>query len=624
VQPPSTPPAGCTLADLAKAKGLPLDWLQAQGLRDFDYHGTPAVRIPYPDKDGNEVGVQYRVGLTGEARFKRRARDKARPYGLSRPELKDATAAVLLEGESDTLTLWYHRIPCLGLPGATSARAEAAQALAHVPVVYVVIEADKGGDSLLAWLPTSSLRDRARVVTLPTKDVSDLYVQDPDHFPARWDAAVVAAIPLSDTLALEAAKRKRAAWAKCAELARDPNILGRALQTMADLGLVGEKRAGQLIYLAGTSRRLDRPVSVVVKAQSSAGKNFTVGTALKLFPPSTYYALTAMSERALVYSDEPLVHRMLVLYEAAGMKGETFQYLLRSLLSEGQVAYETVEKTDERHVARKIVKPGPTGLILTTTALRLDPELETRLLSVPVTDTKEQTKAVIAAIARGKAPATDLTPWHALQEWLELADQKVDIPFAPWLAELISPCAVRLRRDFTLVLNLIQANAILHQATRARDEWGRIVAVLDDYAVVRELVVDIVSDGAQATVPVTVRETVNAVAKLKPGETGVTGRAVAEHLKLDKGTASRRLQHAAQLGHIRNAEERRGKAARWVLDEPMPEEKQILPLREELEGSEPPKVAHGNGEAPRTGISGADGARSELEVMMDFLEDGQP
>ena len=56
-------------------------------------------------------------------------------------------------------------------------------------------------------------------------------------------------------------------------------------------------------------------------------------------------AVTAMSERALAYGDEPLKHRILVLYEAEGMSGDTASYLIRSLLSEGCVRYETVEKT---------------------------------------------------------------------------------------------------------------------------------------------------------------------------------------------------------------------------------------------------------------------------------------
>src|SRR5206468_1584097 len=99
------------------------------------------------------------------------------------------------------------------------------------------------------------------------------------------------------------------------------------------------------LYLAMTTRLLDRPVSLLVKAQSSAGKNYVIDRVRRFFPPSAYYELTSMSERALAYSEEPLAHRMMVLYEAAGLHGEFASYLIRSLLSEGRLRYETVEKT---------------------------------------------------------------------------------------------------------------------------------------------------------------------------------------------------------------------------------------------------------------------------------------
>ena len=68
-----------------------------------------------------------------------------------------------------------------------------------------------------------------------------------------------------------------------------------------------------------------------------------------------------MSERALAYSDEPLRHRFLVLYEAAGMEGDMQSYLIRSLLSEGRLVYETVEKTKEGMKSRLIYREGPAG-----------------------------------------------------------------------------------------------------------------------------------------------------------------------------------------------------------------------------------------------------------------------
>src|ERR1700719_1550305 len=200
---------------------------------------------------------------------------------------------------------------------------------------------------------------------------------------------------------------------------------------------------------------------------SSGGKSFVVESTLKFFPPQAFYALTAMSDRALAYSSEPLRHRHLVIYEAAGMASEIATYLIRSLLSEGCLRYETVEKTRNGLVPRLIEREGPTGLIVTTTSLRLHPENETRMLSLTITDTHVQTAAVFRALAQETNRAEiDLTRWQALQTWLATGPNGVVIPFADRVAGLVPPLAVRLRRDFKPVLTLVRAHALLHRASR--------------------------------------------------------------------------------------------------------------------------------------------------------------
>jgi hypothetical protein len=86
------------------------------------------------------------------------------------------------------------------------------------------------------------------------------------------------------------------------------------------------------------------------------------------------FTLTSASEKALIYTDEDLHHRMLVLYEADAIaKAGHGAYLLRTLLSEGEIRHETVEKAGKGFATKKITKSGPTGLIVTTTATGLDP-----------------------------------------------------------------------------------------------------------------------------------------------------------------------------------------------------------------------------------------------------------
>jgi hypothetical protein len=176
------------------------------------------------------------------------------------------------------------------------------------------------------------------------------------------------------------------------------------------------------------------------------------------------------------------------------------------------------------------------------------------MLSVPVTDTKEQTARILRAQAKEDRQEPDRTTWQALQTWLATAEHRVTIPFSGELAELIPPVAVRLRRDHPLILYLIRAHAILHQATRNKDATGRIVATFDDYDAVRGLVYDLISDGVEATVPATVRETVAAVGKVveKAKYPSATVAQVAAKLNLDKSAAQRRVQTAIKRGYLEN------------------------------------------------------------------------
>jgi hypothetical protein len=393
------------------------------------------------------------------------------------------------------------------------------------------------------------------------------------------------AMAWSDIAESEARERARDAWAACQDLAREPDILGRFAEELARCGVAGESCTAKILYLALTSRLLGRPVSVAVKGPSSGGKSYLVEQVLRFFPESAYYALTAMSEHALAYDEEPIAHRFLVIFEASGMEGDLQTYFVRSLPSEGRLRYVTVEKTSEGMKPRLIEKPGPTGLIVTTTAPRLHPENETRLISLTVADTREQTRDILAALAEEYTiEEIDLERWLALQRWLEDAERHVTIPYAKDLARLVPPVAVRLRRDFGAVLNLIRAHAVLHQATRERSSDGRVIATLWDYASVRGLIVDLVSEGLEATVPPIVRETAEVVARLleEGDRESATSREIGKELRLERGPVSRRVRMALDAGYLRNLEDRRGRPARLILGDAMPEDLRILPTVREL------------------------------------------
>jgi hypothetical protein len=239
---------GCTLGDYAEEKKLPRDFLGGLGLRDVTYVEKPAVRIPYPDEAGQEVAVRFRVSLEGAEKFKWRRGDKPLPYGLGLlKEARKARYVILVEGESDCHTLWFHEIPALGIPGASNWRDAWATYLDGIEKIYAVIEPDQGGDTLREKLTGCKvIRERLHLVELGEhKDPSALHLTDPDGFKERFEATLKDAKPWIELERVEAQAASREAWERCHELAAETDILGRFAADLARSGVAGEEEDSQ-------------------------------------------------------------------------------------------------------------------------------------------------------------------------------------------------------------------------------------------------------------------------------------------------------------------------------------------------------------------------------------------
>jgi hypothetical protein len=370
-------------------------------------------------------------------------------------------------------------------------------------------------------------------------------------------------------------------------LALEPRILDAFVARLARRGVVPIPRVAKLVYLALVSRFLDRPVCLLIKGPSSAGKSHIVSSALPFVRDAAYFTLTAMSERALAYSRESFVHRVLVIYEAAGLSGPMALYLTRSLVSEDRIDYHTVTQTSKGLQGMRIVKEGPTGLICTTTRVRLHHENETRMFSVTLSDSNRHTAAILEAQAASGREKVSLSDWHDLDDYMQAAEHRVAIPYAKTLARQIPPVSVRLRRDFPAVLSLIRAHALLHQAQRSRDRRGRVLADYRDYRQVRRLIERVLGEGVGKTVSNRVRNTVRAVPKNQDRhfDGQVTNGDVARKLGIDESGASRRVREAVSLGYLENLQTRPYGPARLVRGNPLPGEFRVLPTTKELKAA---------------------------------------
>ncbi|GAA6733604.1 hypothetical protein YIM1640_06780 [Thermus oshimai] len=353
------------------------------------------------------------------------------------------------------------------------------------------------------------------------------------------------------------------------ELSEAPALLHHAIRTIGGLGVVGEEENRGLLYLAFLSARTEAPISVLVKGRSSSGKSFLVKQTLALIPPRGYYELSSMSAKALVYADVDFRHRHLVLYEEDGLSSEEVLYLVRTLLSEGQIRYLTVEKTPQgRMAAREIVRPGPTGLITTLTKGLTKEDNETRTFSLYMNDTKGHTLRVVQALAereaRGGLPEVDPAPWHALYELLP--QKEVVVPYAPAIARLLEAQDLpedltRLRRDFGRFLTLVKVVALLHHARREARE-GRLVATLEDYALAYHLAARPLARSVHTVSPqalalaVAVREVHEAKVEeaagknVPEGAVAVYVKELARHLRWSKRTVQKWVDQAEAAGLV--------------------------------------------------------------------------
>ena len=185
------------------------------------------------------------------------------------------------------------------------------------------------------------------------------------------------------------------------------------------------------------------------------------------------------------------------------------------------------------------------------------------MLTLNMEESSDQTKAIFRALARQvREQDQDYSDWHSLQEWLGYRPVDVWVPYFDALVDLMPAVAVRLRRDISTVIRLVRAHALLHRKTRKRTRGGMILANFDDYDAVHALVADEIAAAVDATVPATVREIVNAVARLKPRRGGVSMRELSVDLDRNVSTVSRHAKVAIEGGYLRNTETRAGQRAR--------------------------------------------------------------
>jgi DNA primase len=252
---------------------------------------------------------------------------------------------------------------------------------------------------------------------------------------------------------------------------RAPGLIQRLCDAFHRLGLVGEDTDSLLIYLAGVSRKLERPLSILVQSDAASGKSKLLDTVLSLFPEEECVRCSARQARSDL-EQAHIGHKILALRAEPGSDAAAIALISQRI---------------------------PVALLVASTAAELDEELQSRCWTIALDESAEHTEH-IQVLQRHEHMLDGLM---AREECRRFADtlrnaQRLlaSVPVInPYATALTFPTShPRYRRDHERYLTLIDAIALLHQHQRPRKRQlladgsvEFIEATLDDIALANQL-----------------------------------------------------------------------------------------------------------------------------------------
>ncbi|UXI68064.1 CHC2 zinc finger domain-containing protein [Tahibacter amnicola] len=355
-------------------------------------------------------------------------------------------------------------------------------------------------------------------------------------------------------------------------LLRDPDLIERIVRDVEATGVVGEASNALVAYLACVSRKLEKPLAILIQSTSAAGKSTLMDALLALMPESERVHYSAMTGQSLFYLGETsMKHKILAIAEEEGVRQAA--YALKVLQSQGELTIASTGKdpTTGQLVTQEYRVEGPVMLFLTTTAIDIDEELLNRCLVLTINESREQTAAIQAKQRSGrtlegllaKARTDDLLAAHRAAQAL-LRPLAVVNPFAEQLT--FASDRVRLRRDHAKYLALIDSIALLHQyqrPVRSVVHGGKTVEYIEvsaaDIALANRLAHDVLGRSLDELPPPTRRLLSQAVAYVDTcaqaqaiPRTGVrfTRRALREHTGLSEAQVRVHLDRLVELEYV--------------------------------------------------------------------------
>jgi len=291
-------------------------------------------------------------------------------------------------------------------------------------------------------------------------------------------------------------------------LALDPKVFKKRIDTVNSLGIINERLNIGVLTMTMDSRLNPSGMkgANVLAAKNTGnpgtGKTATLMAVKQLYSKKCYHLIDNGSAKSIYnMGKDALKHKTLILNEAFSLEGNSssdteFTHIVRCLLSEGSVTYQyTSHDADGNKITAYQTVLGPTPLITTSIYGSHEKQLDDRMFSIHSNISSKQTIAVLdieAKQASGIFKTTDekeIQIWRVFHDSLEVLD--VVIPYAPEIQSFLTQdgeLPTSARRAFKRVLVSIKTISLLHQKQRQRDDQGRLIADIRDYALAYQLI----------------------------------------------------------------------------------------------------------------------------------------
>ena len=272
------------------------------------------------------------------------------------------------------------------------------------------------------------------------------------------------------------------------ELLQNPNLFNIIIKEL-DKKIEKEEKSKKAITLSLCSVWVEGsevPLNSLVSSESSSGKSFICKNIIKLFPREIVQYRTKITPEAFTYwkNDENWDWDGKICYLEDITQGILDAPTFKVMCSEGSTATIVIKQK-----AVDIEIQGKPVMLVTTARTNPNTEILNRFQIIGLDETKEQTKAIVLRQAQQK---NNIKYDEDVTNALRLLKRKsIYIPFAEKIAEFLNQNynfdSIRLRRDFSRLLDLIKCSAVLHQYQR-EEENNRIIAKEQDYQIAREII----------------------------------------------------------------------------------------------------------------------------------------